>query len=257
MLRRLLKNHPPETDLFRWLHDLAEIWCGEDNYYTFWFTGAWMPRRNYQIRVNQFGQKKVEDLMWDAIRSYKKVKLVELGKIEEGLAEAMDLINGKSHYSRLHIHEAVPFLAFFMGLLQTVEIYGLELTGEGKQAMTHVEKACLDEKYRTGNLSKVGDLLLELDQMVDGRLLAESLSEADAGKDMQSSMSSSWLDFYPPLIPFWDITLHLDIYVQPAHSEEQWAEHKKRRSNHELGCQQIDPSHETADAAEGHCPSPT
>jgi hypothetical protein len=65
-------------------------------------------------------------------------------------------------------------------------------------------------------------------------------------KGIQSRMSSSWLDFYPPLIPFWDITLHLDVYVQPAHSEEEWAKSKLLVLNQERGCHRIDPSHETA-----------
>lgn len=251
MLARLLADYPPNSDLFRWLHELVDMWDGENNDYTFWFEGTGMPRRDYNVRVSQRGQKKVEEIVQSAIRSYKIGRPVQLGVVEESLQDAFEVIKTRPHFSKLHLYETTPFMEFFADLLQTVEIYGLELTSAGKEALAHLSRAREDEAYLTGNLCKVGELLEELDQLVDGMLLGD----ADAAEDIQvSSTSSEWWGFFPAVMPLC-VTLHLDVYVQPAHSKEERAKRKQLISDKELDCQQDDPSKNTAVEAE-ECPSP-
>jgi len=251
MLLPLLANYPPSSGLFRWLHDVVAMWDGEDNDYTFWFVSAGMPRRDYRVRVSQRGQKRVEVVVQDAIREYKTGQPVDLGTMENGLREAFDRIRLWQHYSRLHIYEAAPFMEFFIDLLQTVEIYGLKLTGAGEQALELLQRARRLEKYATGSLCEVDELLEELDRRVDGVLLGD----AEVAKDVEAvSTSSAWWDFFPTVLPLCG-TLHLDVYVQPAHSKEEWTKHKHIISGKE-GYQQDDPSYDTAVEAEA-CPSPT
>ena len=224
------------------------MWDGEDNDYTFWFVSAGMPRRDYKVRVSQRGQKKVEDVVRSAIRSYKSSQTVDLARMEEGVREAFELISKRQHYTRLHLHEAALFLEFFVDLLETVVIYGLELTGAGERALELLRRACEVDRYATGNLCEVEELLEKLDQSVDGMLLGGY----DISKDVEAiGTSSEWWDFFPTVLPLWG-TLHLDVYVQPAHSKEKWAKENKLISDKE-GCRQDD--HDTTVEAEV-CPSP-
>ena len=251
MLPSLLVDYPPTTELFRWLHDLVKVWDGQDNYYTFWFSGAGMPCRNFTILLSQHGQKKVEDMLRATVRCYKRGQLVDLGKMEEDLEVAIEIIKRRSHYSRLQMHEVVPFMEFFIDLLETVEIYRLELTEAGQIALAHLKRAYRDERCRKGNLHQIEELLEDLDGLVNGKLFSDSnAGEASARFD---SESSGWIDFYPAIPPFFT-TLRLDDYVQPIHSKEEWVKYHET-SDEDLGCQQIAPS-KTAIEAEEQCPYP-
>jgi hypothetical protein len=46
--------------------------------------------------------------------------------MEIDLTEAVGLMKERSHFSRLHINEALPFMEFLIDLLESIETYGLE-----------------------------------------------------------------------------------------------------------------------------------
>jgi hypothetical protein len=236
MLQSLLEGCP-NSEPSRWLHDLVAIWAGEHNYYTYWFVGGDMPRRNHTIPVTNLGQDMVEKMIKNVLRSHLEKKAILVEELETTLRDACLRIKRRPHSSRHEVYEALPFVEFFLSILQTVEMYSLELTREGRQAMARLWSAREDEVYQMGSLLTVDKLLDELDQLVDGRLLCV----VNAAGDTQSgTITSEWINFYPELTPL-HITLDLDVYVQRARSKEERAINQQFSSDQELGCQQVDP----------------
>jgi hypothetical protein len=241
-----LASYPPNSALFRWLHDLIDAWNANDNRYTFWFRTAGLPHRNYTIRVSHHGQSRVFQLARNAIRCHRNNQAVDIKQMEMDLAEVIGLMKKHSHFSRFYINEALPFMEFFIDLLETIEIYGLELTSAGEQALAFLTCAREDKECRKGNLLLIEDLLGILDRLVDGGFIEED----EAPTTDIGIHTSGWFNFFPTIKPF-SLTLNLDAFVQPARSKEDRDKTKNHISDQELGCQRVDPSDYT-----GQSPSP-
>jgi hypothetical protein len=174
-LPHILASYPPSSNLFKWLHDLVRAWDENDSGYTFWFQSSGLPHRNYTIRASHRGQNRVLQLVRDAIRYHRNEQAVDLKQMEIGLADAVRLMKVRSHFSRFHINEAPPFMGFFIVLLETAGIYGLELKSAEEQALAFLSCVREDEECRKGNLLLVEDLRLLgiLDRLVDGGVIEE------------------------------------------------------------------------------------
>ena len=181
-----------------------------------------------------------------AVRRLKNNEAVNLDEMDENLAEAVEIMKTASHYKRHHVHEAMPFVRFFLDLLQSVDIFNLELTDEGAEAMDVLRYASQDEGFRVGNLLDVDDLLELLDRLVEGRLIEKVDPDRD-GEISEANGRSEWGSFFSEMIPF-DVTLHLDVYVR-LNARGRLAEERtnfRRKLDKELGGQEVDPSKNTA-----------
>ena len=186
--------------------------------------------------------------MRGAVRQLKKNEPINLDRMDEDLADAVVVMKMSSHYQRLEVYEAMPFVHFFLDILQSVDIFNLELTEEGAQAMEILEYASHDEVYRRGNLLDVDELLELLDKLVEGRLIDKVEPERDGGIG-EATGKSEWASFFSEVIPSFDVTLRLDAYVK-LKAQGLLAEERAKiqifKSDKELGCQEDEPSNNTA-----------
>ena len=222
MLPSAFEDLKPDSELSRWLHRLVDTWDGDVDY-KFTFSAEGLPLRNYTVLRSLRAQNKVMRMLRVAGGKYKRREPVDLDKVEEDLAEAVVLMKTLPHFNRLRVNEARSFIKFFIELLDSVDIFGMELTECGAQALD-ILRCASEHGYRKGDLLEVDEVLEFLDELVEGRLMGRLGDVTDAEKDVEAG-ASAWINFYPEIIPL-GVTLHLDAYVRPARSKEERAKNK-------------------------------